>query len=176
MDYFTCTQSNAVPTLDFIWGGLNLFGGLAAAAEPDQYEDAGSIMAVGFGWAALSGMAGYRGTQQVSECRRAVHLHATRGAARSSEPAQAPVPRPVRGVVVDPMEASLAPGESLQLTASAFSAGGMLVEDAEYRWSSANPEVATVSDFGRVMAVARGETLIRVEVGGAHSAASIVVE
>ena len=38
MSSFSCTEGNAGPILDIVWGGLNVIGALAAAGDPGAYE------------------------------------------------------------------------------------------------------------------------------------------
>jgi len=50
MDYFTCTEGDAGPILDLVWGGLNIAGALVCASDPDAYENSSACIIGGFGW------------------------------------------------------------------------------------------------------------------------------
>jgi hypothetical protein len=39
MEYFTCTEGDAGPIIDLVWGGLNVVGALVCASDPDAYEN-----------------------------------------------------------------------------------------------------------------------------------------
>jgi alpha-tubulin suppressor-like RCC1 family protein len=73
-----------------------------------------------------------------------------------------PAPPAVASVTVGPRNASLAAGESLQLSAMSWDSAGNLLTVATpgVSWSSDGPEVATVSDAGVVTAVAEGAVTI----------------
>jgi len=71
MDYFSCTEANTGPILDVVWGGLNLLGAMAAASNPDEYENSDQIVAVGLMWAGVSGAAAAVGFSKTSKCRDA---------------------------------------------------------------------------------------------------------
>src|SRR5436190_17333986 len=38
---FSCTESNAGPILDIVWGSLNVLGAATAAADPEAYDNSG---------------------------------------------------------------------------------------------------------------------------------------
>lgn len=81
---------------------------------------------------------------------------------------------PVTRVSVQPGLSELNPGDSVQLTATAFDgSGNELDRDAE--WVSVDPEVATVSATGLVTAQALGETQIRATVEGVDGTALVQV-
>lgn len=89
MNYFSCTESNAGPILDGVWGGLNLAGALTAASDPDAYVDSGQIIAGGLLWTGVSTAAAIVGSNKTSDCREAKQALAerqARGAAGDSTP------------------------------------------------------------------------------------------
>jgi uncharacterized repeat protein (TIGR01451 family) len=81
----------------------------------------------------------------------------------------------VAEVVVTPDAATLLPGESMQLTARVLDAGGNTLAGREVRWTTSDVGVATVSELGRVAAVARGTASIRASVEGQTGSASVRV-
>ena len=50
MDYFSCTESNAGPIIDAIWGGLNVLGALVIAGDPAAYDNPDATIASGLVW------------------------------------------------------------------------------------------------------------------------------
>jgi hypothetical protein len=90
--YFTCTQSKVAPTLDVVWGGLNVLGAVVALATPeDEWDqdsgDRAAVVAVGLGWGVVSGLSAYSGYRKVDDCRQALEALALRS--RSGSPAEA---------------------------------------------------------------------------------------
>lgn len=79
----------------------------------------------------------------------------------------------VSSVQVDPATATLAPGGSVQLTATARDAGGNTLTTTVI-WSS-NSTAATVDSNGLVTAVAEGTAVITATAGGQSGAATITV-
>ena len=69
-------------------------------------------------------------------------------------------------VYVSPEADTLAPGETLRLTADAFDANGHEIEEPRLSWWSSDSAVATVDTLGLVKAIGRGETRIVATVGG----------
>ena len=64
MNYFTCTESDAGPIIDFVWGGLNLLSAVVVASDGaySEYYDGGDVtVAGGLIWAAFSTSAGVVG-------------------------------------------------------------------------------------------------------------------
>lgn len=62
---------------------------------------------------------------------------------------------------VSPEKAELAVGQSTVVRAEAFGCGGTEALEEDMRWTSADPEVATVNlTTGRVTAIAPGSTVI----------------
>ena len=82
-------------------------------------------------------------------------------------------PQDVANVELDVLEATLAPGETLQLTAAVIPA---YADDLTVTWRSADAAVAAVDDSGRVIAVAPGSCEIIAEsVNGRSDACHITV-
>lgn len=108
MEYFTCTESDAGPILDIVWAGLNVAGAVAAAADPDAYEDPGQIVAVGVGWGVLSTAAAVTGFRKSQRCRLARQQLAERQAQRTLVPAGAAL---VQTVIITPSADTLTVGE-----------------------------------------------------------------
>jgi hypothetical protein len=82
---------------------------------------------------------------------------------------------PVASVAVQPSDALLEVGRSLQLTAEARDAAGNPLAGRAFVWSSLNPSVATVSDDGLVEAVGIGTVGIEAEVEGVTGASVFTV-
>ncbi|MEO6529176.1 MAG: Ig-like domain-containing protein [Gemmatimonadaceae bacterium] len=72
--------------------------------------------------------------------------------------------------------ASLAVGQSHQLSAAAFDAAGAVVANpGAYQWTSGAPQVATVDGTGKVVALAAGTSSVSARVAGVTGTTSIVV-
>jgi hypothetical protein len=73
LPYFTCTESNVVPTLDAIWAGLNGFGAArAASAEDGTYVNQDEAILIGTMWLVVSGLSSHSGFRKTRSCRTAV--------------------------------------------------------------------------------------------------------
>lgn len=84
LDYVSCTESNAGPIIDAVWGGLNLAGAIGVAADPDAYTNSGSIIASGLVWTGISGSAAIVGMNKTKRCREAKRFIATKDTGSSS--------------------------------------------------------------------------------------------
>lgn len=82
---------------------------------------------------------------------------------------------PVHRVVVEPSEVSLARGQTQQLVARAYDAGGSLLTGRTVTWSSSDPDRATVSATGLVTAESPGQATITATVGGVPGTAAVSV-
>ncbi len=83
---------------------------------------------------------------------------------------------PVATVTVsDPGTEPVAPGGTLQLTATARDLAGTILADRTFNWSSSDNGVATVSNDGLVTGVARGTATITAMVEGKSGSASVRV-
>lgn len=82
---------------------------------------------------------------------------------------------PVSSVVVSPDTATLAVGQSKQLSAKTFDAGGAELSGRTITWSSSNEDVASVSSTGKVLAVAPGSATITATSEGKSDQATITV-
>jgi len=73
--------------------------------------------------------------------------------------------------VLDPPEAVLNPGKTLRL----FVKSGTRLSSDAVTWSTLDPSVATVDDYGTVTAVALGETVVTASAAGTSAASRIKV-
>lgn len=93
-------------------------------------------------------------------------------------PTPAP-PTPTRvTVAVSPSSSNLGVGQTLQLKATATDDNGSALDDVEIRWSSLNPEIASVTSAGRVTARAAGTALVIATAVccGSADTATVIVE
>lgn len=81
----------------------------------------------------------------------------------------------ITAVSIQPSSATLAVGQTIQMTASAVGTNGAPVAGQVVTWSSANSGVASVSATGLVTAVAPGTTTITGSCGGVTASASVTV-
>ena len=65
-------------------------------------------------------------------------------------------------IVLSTGDATLQPGETIQLTATPQDASGAVVPGVTLSWSSTNPQAAQVSGSGTVEALGIGDATIRV--------------
>lgn len=175
MTSFNCTEGNAGPILDVVWGGLNVIGALAAASDPNAYENSGQIVAVGLSWGALSAAAAAVGFDKSKKCREAKRLLAQRQAqgfvtSPSSNDPSAPV-----AVVVNPPIDSVRVGARTQLVAAAHNSSGVVVPNSAFLWTSSNDAIASVSGAGLVTASAPGTVIIAARTGSVVGTAQVVV-
>jgi uncharacterized protein YjdB len=84
-------------------------------------------------------------------------------------------PAPIDTVVVAPLSASVNPGQTIQLTASAKDASGSILAGRAIVWSSSNTSIAGVSTAGLVTAVSPGIAGITAASEGKHTTATITV-
>jgi plastocyanin len=87
----------------------------------------------------------------------------------------APPPPVVALVEVTGATATLAPGQTVQLTATPKTAAGQTVSGAAVAWSSAAPSVASVDGSGVVTGVAAGTTEIRATANGVTGRYAVTV-
>lgn len=78
-------------------------------------------------------------------------------------------------VAVTPAIVDLAPGDSLQLQATAFGANGASVENGGVTWSSSAAAVATVSAGGMVTAIGAGTAIISARILALTGLATVTV-
>ena len=79
-------------------------------------------------------------------------------------------------VAVTPIAPTLAVGSTVQLTAAPRDAGGAALTGRTALWSSANPNVATVSTTGLVTAVAAGAAAVTATIDGAQQPVTVTVQ
>ena len=82
----------------------------------------------------------------------------------------------VGSVAVSPAAETIAPGETLQLSAKAFDGDGNAVAGSTFAWSSNDASVATVDSSGLVRGVAFGTARIAAAAGSVSGTAEITVE
>jgi serine/threonine-protein kinase len=85
-------------------------------------------------------------------------------------------PATVARVTVSPNAISLSVGQSQSLSAAPLDSRGRRVGSRPVRWSSSNPQTATVSTDGEVVARSPGTTSIVATVDGIRGTASVTVE
>lgn len=177
MPAFSCTESDAGPILDIIWGGLNVLGALTVAADPGSYENPTEIEVGGVAWGVFSSFSAASGFHKSKQCRTALQQLAERNAQRANPAGLAlPTDLPsVAVVAVSPSDDSVQVGEQRQLVATAQSSSGTLLPNREFRWSSSNDAVASVSNAGLVIAHAAGTVVIAANTGNVVGTARIVV-
>lgn len=175
MDYFTCTEGDAGPILDLVWGGLNVAGALVCASDPDAYENSSACIAGGIGWGAISTASAAVGFGKTKKCRDAKQQLAERQAQQRVPAAEEPVDIQVQSVVLTPGADTLAVGERLQFAASAYNSSGTIIPNRMFAWSSSNDAIASVSSAGLVTAHATGEVVIAARTEDVVGTASLVV-
>jgi hypothetical protein len=174
---FSCTESNAGPTLDIVWAALNVLGAAAAASQPDAYDNAGQIVAVGIGWGVVSSFSAASGYKKSKECRQALQQLAQRNAQLAGAVSGVVVPDngTVVAVVVSPSDDTLAVGAQLQLVAEAHGSSGAVIVNRSFTWSSSNDAVASVSNAGLVSAHAAGAVVIAANTNNVVGTVRVVV-
>jgi hypothetical protein len=81
----------------------------------------------------------------------------------------------VSSVSVSPSSATLAAGESVQLSAVAKDVDGAVVNGSTVSWASSNPAVASVSSSGMVKALASGSSVVTATSQGITGKAAVTV-
>ncbi len=174
VDSFSCTEGNTGPIIDFIWGGLNFLGALTAAADPDGVENSGAVIVGGLSWAAFSGAAGVVGLNKSKKCRAAKQAWEQR--LRQREDGGSTANSGVAWIMVSPETHTLqAIGEQVQLSATAYGAGGKVISDKMFRWSSSDDAIASVDYDGLVTAHSGGSVVIAARADGATWSATVQV-
>ena len=177
LEYFTCTESDAGPIIDIIWGGLNVLGALTVASDPNAYQDPNTTIAIGLAWGGVSTAAAVTGFNRSKKCRAAKALLAQRQAPNRSTPvAGAPLDASaVQTVVLTPQSDTLAVGATLQLVATAYHSSGIPIPAKSFTWSSSNDAVASVSNAGLVSANAPGSVVIAANTGNVVGTARLTI-
>ena len=175
LEYIPCTESDAGPILDLIWGGLNVLGAIAVAAEPDQYDAAGVTIASGLAWGVFSSFSAASGFRKASACQSARAALAHRQAERSVMPVAMTDSVMVVAVVISPAADTLAVGAERQLTVTAHTSSGAKTSNRPFTWSSSNDAIASVSKAGLVRAHAPGSVVIAANSSNVVGTATIVV-
>jgi hypothetical protein len=175
LEYIPCTESDAGPILDIVWGGLNVLGALVIASSPDEYENPDLAVASGLGWGVLSSFSAASGFKKASACKGARQALAQRQAARGLAPVPVGDIAMVMAVVVTPAADTLAVGAQQQLVAAAHNSSGATVPGRMFTWSSSNDAIASVSNAGLVTAHAPGSVIIAANTNNVVGTAPIVV-
>ena len=72
LDYFTCTESKVLPTIDAIGFGLNVWGLGQYFADPDAYPNVTSDAVIAsVGWSVALALGWVLGEKKVDKCREA---------------------------------------------------------------------------------------------------------
>jgi uncharacterized protein YjdB len=175
LDYIPCTESDAGPILDLVWGGLNVLGALVIASSPRDYDNPDLAVASGLGWGVLSGFSAASGFKKASGCQRARQALAQRQAARGLAPVTVGDSTMVTAVVITPAADTLAVGAQRQLVAAAHNSSGARVPGRMFTWSSSNDAIASVSNAGLVTARAPGSVIIAANTSNVVGTATILV-
>ena len=175
LEYIPCTESDAGPVLDIVWGGLNVVGALIIASEPDAYENPEANVVVGLGWGILSSFSAASGFKKSSACKSARQALAQRQAARGMAPLPIADIAGVMSVVITPAADTLAVGAQRQLVAVGHNSSGAPVAGRMFTWSSSNDAIASVSNAGLVTAHAPGSVVIAANTSNVVGTATILV-
>lgn len=84
-------------------------------------------------------------------------------------------PPTIASISLSETAATLAPGETLQLTATPRDGGGVAVSGQTITWTTSASSVATVSTSGLVSAIAAGTATITAAAGGKSAGATVTV-
>lgn len=174
LEYISCTESDAGPILDIVWGGLNVVGALTIASSPSDYENPDLAIASGLTWGVVSSFSAASGFKKTSACKRARQALAQRQAARGMIPVSVGDSAAV-AVVITPAADTLAVGSQRQLVASAHNSSGATVPGRMFTWSSSNDAIASVSNAGLVTAHAPGSVIIAANTNNVVGTAKLVV-
>ena len=175
MEYIPCTESDAGPILDIVWGGLNVLSAIVVVSEPDSFPNAGAIVAVELGWGVVSSFSAASGFKKSSACRGARQALAQRQAARGMAPLPIADSARVMSVVLTPAADTLAVGAQRQLLAVAHTSSGATLADRMFTWSSSNDAIASVSNAGLVTARAPGSVVIAANTNNVVGTTTILV-
>ncbi len=183
MTSFSCTEGDAGPILDVVWGALNVLGAIAASSNSTMYTNPGEIEAVGLGWGVVSGISAAAGFSKTSSCRAALRNLADRNAqAAPGGPLNGfgPVATPlvdvtVQTVLINPATDTLATDERVQLVATAHNSSGAVIPNKMFTWSSSNDAIASVNASGLVTAHAVGAVVIAARADFVVGIASVLI-
>ena len=99
----------------------------------------------------------------------------TASAGSASGSAVVTVTQSVASVEVSPSAVTIAPGDTLLLTAEAIDANGHVVAGAEFAWASGDTAVAVVDATGLVRGIREGTATITATTGSASGSATVTV-
>lgn len=182
MDYFTCTDGNAAPIIDVVAAGLSVLTAITAAVSPygdGESDTAGpsrgfyvayfGVLGVALG---TSGMVGFNKTKK---CRAAKRQLARRQARWPGVEKDQPADVVVQSVVLTPSVDTLAVGERVQMTATAYNSSGASIANKMFVWSSSSDAIASVSSAGLVTANAVGAVVIAARTDNVVGTSNILV-
>lgn len=175
LEYIPCTESDAGPVLDIVWGSLNVLGAIIIAGSPEEYDNPDVAVASGLAWGAISAVSAPTGFKKVSACKNARQALAQRQAARGAVPMVVPDSVAVIAVVITPAGDTLAVGAQRQLVATAHNSSGATVSGRMFTWSSSNDAIASVSNAGLVSAHAPGSVVIAANTNNVVGTATLVI-
>ncbi len=173
VDSFSCTEGNAGPIIDMVWGGLLVLTAISASSD-DTIENQDATVATALSWAVLSGAAAGVGFNKSKKCRTAKQaweqrLRERRDGGSTADPS-------VAWIMVSPETHTLqAIGEQVQLSATAYRSGGKVISDKMFRWSSSDDAIASVDYDGLVTARSGGSVVIAARADGATWSATVRV-
>ena len=131
---------------------------------------------IGLSWGIFSGAAAGVGFNKSKKCKAAKRaLAARRMQDRVERREPPPADLVVQAVVLNPAADTLRVGERVQLTATAYSSGGVTIPNKPFRWSSSNDAIASVNNAGLVTAHASGTVVIAANTDNVVGTANIVV-
>lgn len=177
MTYFSCTEGNAGPIVDFVLAGLH---GLSTASVVSNEGDSHAerrvdafMVTSGVIWTALFTTSGFVGLKKTARCREARELLAIRLSAPGA--VEGPADLGLSSVRIEPARSTLEIGEQVQLTATALDTSQLPVSGQSFLWTSSDNAVASVSPLGLVTARAEGRVIIAANSGGVVGTAEVVV-
>ena len=173
----TVSQVVAAVTVSPDAAGLASLGESVDLTASAWDADGSEIVGVSFTWLSSDeGVATVGATGRVSAVSNgASTISATAdGITAGSE---VTVRQEIESVAITPTTANLTSlGESVQLTATAWDAGGNVVDGAEFTWESSRDGVSTVAQTGSATAVANGSATITATADGLVGSAEVTVE
>lgn len=181
MQYFTCTENNLGPVFDAANAVSGALLAIIAASDEEACSDGmagptqGGCMAMGAVSAALYGSSAIVGFNKTKKCRAAIRQLRERQAQQLIPGTEQQIHWVVQSVAVIPSADTLAVGERLQLTASAYNLGGAIIPNRMFAWSSSNDAIASVNGTGLVTAHATGAVVVAARTGDVVGTANLVV-
>ena len=170
MESFNCTETDALAVLDIAWGLLNVTAATVVSTQREKYENPSTIIIVGFAWGAVSTASAITGFSNSNKCRAAKIQLAER------QPAGPRTGAPLlQSVSLTPQNVTLQVGQTEQLVAQAYHSSGVAIPARDYKWSSSDTSIASVSGFGLVTAHAPGIVTIAASTGSLAGTSRVLV-